>query len=306
MNNDEMLKHQLQTAHLKIVDQDNSFKQIESDGLTTAFTAQGLPKTAINFQEVNQVLQQLKQRGYLYVKSDLPDDETFDSIDDQDQISQRYQIVMRHATRPVNADNPAANYGYDKESLYRDVTRTVTYFADNGVELAPVVQHAYFDGASYLDEVTHKLVATNLDGSVDTSKKGGLSWSPDQEFPAIAALGGYRVVKLQTENEADRDVAEDGAVAAMKVAHNSQNVKLVITLASAADNADEAAIDESENDAKNNTTTQDSDDSSLLAEQKDPEKPENDENLEVDSDGIPIGDPLDLIGLSGIKKHNRD
>lgn len=301
-----MLKHQLQTAHLTIVDQDNDFKKIESDGLKTAFTAQGLPKTAINFQEINQVLQQLKQRGYLYVKSDLPDDETFDNIDDQDQVSQNYQIVMRHATRPVNADNTAASFGYGKAELYRDVTRTVTYYADNGVELAPVVQHAYFDGAGYLDEVTHKLVATNLDGSVDTKKKGELSWSPTQEFPAIAALGGYKVVKLQTENEKDEDVASDGAIAAMKVEHNSPNVKLVITLASAG----QEKIQPKESELKNNMQAQESDDSlqrrsqNLASSDKIKEKTQDEPTQ--DSNGMPVGDPLDLIGLSGIKKRNND
>lgn len=299
MNNNENLNHQLQTAHLTIVDQDNNFKQVESDGLQTVFTAQGLPKTPINFPKINQVLQQLKQRGYLYVKSDLPDDETFDNIDDQDQVSQQYQIVMRHATRPVNSDNTAAEYGYGKDALYRDVTRTVTYFSDNGVELAPVIQHAYFDGAGYLDEVTHKLVATNLDGSVNTKQPGELTWSPEQEFPAIAALGGYKVVKLQTENEADSDVDIDGRVAAMKVNHNSENVKLVIILTSAA-NIDEEKDQSDQKESpkkeiKNNESVADDVDAA------------SDNPLpDVDSNGMPIGDPLDLIGLSGIKKRNHD
>lgn len=227
--NDEV-KHQLQKARLEIADQDNGMKQIDENGLMTAFTAQGLPRSTIEFSNVNQVLQELKKRGYIFVSSNLPDEATFDDISDDIFTSQNYQIVMRHATRPINPDSPAPEFGYDKQALYRDITRSVTYFSEEGIEFAPVVQHAYFDGSGYIDEVTGELVATNLDGSVNTKKEGEIHWSPMQLLPEIPALTGYKIVAVDSKNESKTDVLPDGTVRAISIDHSAKDMWLTITL----------------------------------------------------------------------------
>lgn len=284
---------QLQTARLIIVDQDRNLEQVKVDNLETEFIAQGKSGKPVNFIGVNESLQSLKQAGYIFVKSDLPDDEVFHEVDiPKPRI---YHLVVRHSWRSIDVENPAPEYGFSTKELTRDVTRTVTYLADNGVELAPIIQHAYFDGSGYIDEVTHKLVNIRDDGSVDLNNKAHLEWGSPQILPSISGLAGYEVVQCSALNESRDDVDRDGNIKEITVNADSAAIKLVITL-----NAVEKETKGRQGDIIVDKSIFENEKADLNNKNAFKEKQDDDSKLHKNNDIA-----LRLVGLSGIKKQNK-
>ncbi|MBB1078918.1 hypothetical protein H5S09_03925, partial [Limosilactobacillus sp. STM2_1] len=165
-----------QKATLIIVDQDNNNKQIEVNGITTAFNASGQPDTDITFKDGNQTpttsVTALEKLGYKVVSDDFSNGTKFDN---DTKVDQNFTIVMAHQTKPVNPENPTDKY--TKNDLQKTSTRVIEYVDSEGNTIAPsTTETVVFTGSGTIDEVTGNLVTLNSDGTIK-NQDGKLTWT---------------------------------------------------------------------------------------------------------------------------------
>ena len=172
-------------------------------------------------------IQNFVAQGYKLVSNDFNDGT---QVYDKDSAKNTFEVHLVHDTTPVNPENPG--YGYDKTDLEKTVTRDVTYvYADGSQAAAPVHQEASFRGEGTIDKVTHQLV-TVKDGKITGA--GEITWTATGDnFAATDSIDTtkYHITKISV-NGTNATVNQDtGVVSGETVTPNSNNSKIVITLA---------------------------------------------------------------------------
>ncbi|TSO26648.1 YSIRK-type signal peptide-containing protein [Lactobacillus sp. LL6] len=211
-----------QKAQLLIVDQDDNNNQIKADGIETSFIAKGQSGDTINFGNTLDAVSALQKLGYELVSNDIPTDAKFDKDSDNDNISQIYQIIMRHGVQVVTAATdpsaiPAKSQGIIKPAdLTKKVNLTVTYTNSDKTPFTGDVpenakQTITFNGTVYVDKVTGKVVnAKEQNGNwvVDNDNLAipEVSWKADNdEFSAVISPKekGYKVISVSNYSAGD-------------------------------------------------------------------------------------------------------
>ncbi|MHC6247830.1 mucin-binding protein [Lactobacillus delbrueckii] len=129
----------IQNALVNYVDEDKNYELIENSG-----DLSGLSKDMINYSTA-ETIQKLVNAGYVFVSSNYPDDATYDTDDNTDQI---YTVVLKHGQKAVSHD--------------QNVKRTVVYEVPAGFDTPESVEETL----SFTQTGTQDLVT------------GEITWNP--------------------------------------------------------------------------------------------------------------------------------
>ena len=129
----------IQNALVNYVDEDKNYELIENSG-----DLSGLSKDMINYS-TEDTIKKLEAAGYVFVSSNYPDDATYDTDDNTDQI---YTVVLKHGQKAVSHD--------------QNVKRTVVYEVPAGFDTPESVEETL----SFTQTGTQDLVT------------GEITWNP--------------------------------------------------------------------------------------------------------------------------------
>ncbi|MFR0541693.1 mucin-binding protein, partial [Lactobacillus delbrueckii] len=107
----------IQNALVRYVDEDKNYELIEDSG-----DLSGLSKDMIGYNTAD-TIQKLVDAGYVFVSSDYPDDATYDTDDNAEQV---YTVVLKHGHKSVDRD--------------QNVKRTVVYEVPAGFDTPESVE----------------------------------------------------------------------------------------------------------------------------------------------------------------------
>ncbi|KRM32971.1 LPXTG-motif cell wall anchor domain protein [Lactobacillus intestinalis DSM 6629] len=185
-----------------------------------------------------------EKKGYNVVSNNFHDgQETFTNGEN------KFEVHLVHATTPITPENPGKPGqevpnpndpnnphtipdNFVPQTLTKTVTRDVTYVYEDGSQAeTPVHQTFTFNGNGIVDLVTGQLVTVE-NGKITGA--GKITWNADNhDFDATKAIDTtqYNIVKVSENNTSANVDMSNGVVASETINPNSQNSKVVITLA---------------------------------------------------------------------------
>ena len=197
----------------------------------------------INYTTANRIAN-YEKKGYNVVSNNFHDgQETFTNGEN------KFEVHLVHATTPITPENPGKPGqevpnpndpnnphtipdNFVPQTLTKTVTRDVTYVYEDGNQAeTPVHQTFTFNGNGTVDLVTGQLVTVE-NGKITGA--GKITWNADNhDFDATKAIDTtqYNIVKVSENNTSANVDMNNGVVASETITPNSQNSKVVITLA---------------------------------------------------------------------------
>ena len=197
----------------------------------------------INYTTANRIAN-YEKKGYNVVSNNFHDgQETFTNGEN------KFEVHLVHATTPITPENPGKPGqevpnpndpnnphtipdNFVPQTLTKTVTRDVTYVYEDGSQAeVPVHQTFTFNGNGTVDLVTGQLVTVE-NGKITGA--GKITWNADNhDFEATKAIDitQYNIVKVSENNTSANVDMNNGVVASETINPNSQNSKVVITLA---------------------------------------------------------------------------